>query len=94
MPAIRSFGYLVCFCTSLQFLGFSDLVMAASEEEIRRRHPSAASKASSSESWSSSGSGRKLSFAQKRQQESAKGWVHRLIFNNAVIRQSIILEYI
>ncbi|VDO24100.1 unnamed protein product [Heligmosomoides polygyrus] len=50
------------------------------EEDLRRRHPSAASKtSSSSSSWTSNGSTRKLSFAQKRKEEFTKGPCEKVI---------------
>ncbi|ETN68334.1 MBOAT family protein [Necator americanus] len=53
--------------------------MGTVDEEPRRRHPSAGSKASSNGSWSSFGSARRLSFAQKRQQESSKGPCEKIV---------------
>ncbi|CAJ0588424.1 unnamed protein product [Cylicocyclus nassatus] len=53
--------------------------MGASEEELRRRHPSGNSKASSNESFSSTGSHRKLSFAQIRENDANKGPCEKIV---------------
>ncbi|KAK6009204.1 hypothetical protein OSTOST_25897, partial [Ostertagia ostertagi] len=63
------------------------------EDDLRRRHPSTASKSSSNGSSASNGAGgvtRKLSFAQMRKEESAKGsssgWTnYRGFFNLAML---------
>ncbi|PIO52784.1 hypothetical protein TELCIR_25906, partial [Teladorsagia circumcincta] len=52
------------------------------EEDLRRRHPSSASKSSSSGSSASNGAvgvTRKLSFAQMRKEESAKGPCEKIV---------------